>query len=226
MSAGPTGPRGWDWRTRRSRPGGRQRPTSPHGVQRSGGVRWPVGDGRASAPSSSGTRHHVRLLGAGDDAPALYALAVRCTPSRQVGRAGRRRAVGASSVGAAASSSRATSGSSRRRTDPVVAEAPQPPGLTGLPGGSGDLIGTGQPALGSLPRGRRGGPGVRITTVTSARGLSFSSSRPATCTDRVEGPGRRLPWGSRSTYRTGTVGSPRQGQRDPGMAVDDEPGAC
>ena len=104
------------------------------------------------------------------------------------------------------------------------------PGLTyGSSGGSGTSSGSVSPAFGSLPpRSPRSASSPASSTVTSARSaLSFSSSRPAIAPigSRVARTSASSS-GARSTYRTGTVGSPRrQRERDPGVAVDDEAGA-
>ncbi len=161
--------------------------------------------------------HHVRLLGAGHDAPALDPLArpvvdavapglVELDAVRRVGREQRRRrpveeprdVVGARRVAA---------------QDPVVAEAPELARLdVRLLGRLGDLVGVGQPGLRLVAAEvaeQREQAGVVDGDVRQER-RSFSSSRPAIAPigSRVARTSASSS-GSRSTYRTGTVGSPR-----------------
>ena len=185
-------------------------------------LRWPA----VWCPRLAGWRllgvgdlaHHVRLLGAGHDAPALDPLArpvvdavapglVELDAVGRVGREqGRRRAV---------EQPRHVVGVRRvAAQDPVVAQAPELARLdVRLLGRLGHLVGVGQPGL--RLAGRRGRRAARAgpasSTVTSARSaFSFSSSRPAIAPigSRVARTSASSS-GSRSTYRTGTVGSPR-----------------
>ena len=176
--------------------------------------------------------HHVRLLGAGHDAPALDPLPrpvvdavapgrVELDAVRRVGREQRRRraveepghVVGVGGVAA---------------QQAVVAEAPELARLdVRLLGRLGDLVGVGEPGLrlaATEVAEQREQPGVVDRDVGQERAAaSPRRGRPSRRSGRGSRGRAPPPRVERSTYRTGTDGSPRdQGQRDPGVAVDDE----